>query len=136
MQSIWMIRLSLLSLLVAVILGGLILIHKAFPLHPAVWGALPLHYELAIWGWLVQFVMGTAYWMFPRHLTGPGRGSPGVATTMSVLYNIGLLLLLFSSATLTLGFVFALAGRGCLALAVLLFGGLMWRRVVSYKNRK
>lgn len=135
-QSIWMIRLSLLSLLVAVILGGLILIHKAFPLHPAVWGALPLHYELAIWGWLVQFVMGTAYWMFPRHLTGPGRGSSISATAMVVIYNLGLIQLLMSTFIGFENYQLALAGRGCLALAVLLFGSLMWPRVVSYRNRK
>lgn len=135
-QSIWMIRLSLLSLLLSVTMGGLILIHKALPLHPAVWGALPLHYELAIWGWLVQFVMGTSYWIFPRHLSGPGRGSSILSTAMVLIYNIGLMLLLMSILKGLADYQLALAGRGCLAFAVMMFGSLMWHRVVSYRNRR
>ena len=135
-QSVWMIRLSLTSLLVSVVMGGLILTHKAAPLHPALWGLLPLHYELAIWGWLVQFVMGTAYWMFPRYLKAPGRGSSRMAGLMVALYNAGLVLLLLSSLMGSVKIPLALTGRGLLASAVVLFGGLMWRRVVSYRERR
>jgi hypothetical protein len=130
-----MIRLSLVSLLLSALMGGLILTHKAVPVHPALWGLLPLHYELAIWGWLVQFVMGTAYWMFPRHLKGPGRGSARMAGLMVALYNTGLVLLLLSSLMGSVKTPLALGGRGLLASAVMLFGGLMWHRVVSYRER-
>lgn len=132
-QSVWMIRLSLSYLLVAVLLGAVILVHKAVPVHPAVWGLLPVHYEMAIWGWLVQFVMGTAYWMFPRYLEDKGRGSPGKAWSVVVVMNMGLCLLL---ASVVAGGFLAIAGRVLLAAGTLLFAGLMWNRVVSYKNRR
>jgi len=59
-------------------------------------GVAPIHYELTIWGWLVQFVMGTAYWIFPRFLKGESRGSALPAWIMVCLYNIGLILLAIS----------------------------------------
>ncbi|WP_340102491.1 hypothetical protein [Rhodohalobacter sp. 8-1] len=132
-QTVWMIRLSLSYLLIAILIGALLLVHKAIPIHNAIWGLLPIHYEMAIWGWLVQFVMGTAYWMFPRHLKDKGRGSPALAWCVVAAMNLGLWVLLGSHLT---GDYMAAAGRGLLLIGVLLFAGLMWNRVVSYRNRK
>ncbi len=132
-QSVWMIRLSLSYLLIAILTGAVLLIHKAIPIHDAIWGFLPVHYEMAIWGWLVQFVMGTAYWMFPRYLKDKGRGSPGLAWSVVAVINLGLWLLL---ASYVLNEYLALAGRGLLLIGTFLFAGLMWNRVVSYRNRR
>lgn len=131
-QSVWMIRLSLFYLLVAVVLGAVLLTHKAMPLHPAVWGMLSVHYEMAVWGWLVQFVMGTAYWMFPRNLEDKGRGSAGLAWAVVAAMNAGTWLLATSVIS---GAVAAVAGRVSIALGVFMFAGLMWNRVVSYRSR-
>lgn len=132
--SIWMIRLSLIYLLVSVLIGGLILSHKAIDIHPMLWSLLPLHYELAIWGWLVQFVMGTAYWMFPKKLTGERRGPVLPAWIMVGLFNIGLILL--ATSTLISGtFVAPLIGRALIGISTILFAGLIWQRVVNYRNR-
>jgi hypothetical protein len=130
-QSIWMIRLSLSYLMFAILTGALLLTHKAVPIHNAIWGLLPIHYEAAIWGWLVQFVMGTAYWMFPRYLRDMGRGSPVLAWSVVILINLGLLLLIASTLTTTF---LAIAGRSLLMVGTLLFGGIMWNRVVSYRK--
>lgn len=132
-QSVWMIRLSLSYLLIAVLTGAVVLVHKAIPIHDAIWGLLPVHYEMAIWGWLVQFVMGTAYWMFPRYLMDKGRGSSGLAWGVVAVINLGLWLLLASYLTYE---YLAIAGRGLLLIGTLLFAGLMWNRVVSYRNRR
>lgn len=132
-QSIWMIRISLLSLLISMLIGGLLLVHKVVPVHPILWALLPVHYELAIWGWLVQFVMGTAYWIFPRHLAEPGRGSEFNAWCMVVIYNLGLLSLIINSAT-HYHQNLQIVGRGLLIIAVIVFGKLMWKRVVSYRD--
>lgn len=132
-QSVWMIRLSLSYLLIAILTGAVLLIHKAIPIHDAIWGFLPVHYEMAIWGWLVQFVMGTAYWMFPRYLKDKGRGSTGLAWSVVAVINLGLWLLL---ASYVLNEYLALAGRGLLLIGTFLFAGLMWNRVVSYRNRR
>lgn len=133
-QSIWMIRISLLCLLISVFIGGLLFVHKAIHIHPMIWAFLPLHYELAIWGWLVQFVMGTAYWMFPRFLKGERRGPALPAWIMVCLYNTGLILLA-TSALISASYPVALSGRALIGAGVMIFAGLTWRRVVSYRNR-
>ncbi len=35
---------------------------------------LGLHTELLLAGWLLQFTMGVAYWMLPKHAVGAERG--------------------------------------------------------------
>jgi hypothetical protein len=134
-QSIWMIRSSLICLVAASVAGGLILVNNSADLHPAIWSLLPLHYEFAIWGWLVQFVMGTAYWMFPRFLSTPNRGNTEAAWTMVVLLNGGLLILAVSG-WMQGGDFMAGTGRALIALSVVTFVLLMWKRAVSYRGRE
>lgn len=131
--SIWMIRLSLLYLLVSASIGGLILSHKAITIHPMIWGLLPFHYELAVWGWLVQFVMGSAYWMFPKKLEGERRGPILPAWVMIILFNTGLLIL--STSTFYTAFNWpALVGRSLMTIAILIFISLIWQRIVTYRK--
>lgn len=133
--SVWMIRLSLIYLLLSASLGGLLLVHKAVTIHPIIWTFLPVHFELAIWGWLVQFVMGTAYWMFPKKLEGARRGPVFPAWCMVILFNLGIISLIMSIFTSHL-FWAAELGRGMIAGAMLLFAGLVWQRIVTYRDRK
>ena len=132
-QSVWMIRLSMIYLLIAVTIGGVLLIHKATPLHPGVWALLPVHFDLAIWGWMVQFVMGTAYWMFPRHLTGEGRGAASRVWMMIILFNAGILLLAGGHLLSSLDYLL-LAARFTILISIILFISLMWNRIVTYRN--
>src|SRR5690625_2850774 len=104
-QSVWMIRLSMISLLIAITIGGVLLIHKATPLHPGVWALLPVACQLAIWGWRVRFVMGTAYWMGPRHLTGGARGADARGWIVFPLFNARVLLLVRGHPLATLPFL-------------------------------
>lgn len=131
--SCWMIRLSLLYLLISASIGGLILSHKAIDIHPMIWGLLPFHYELAVWGWLVQFVMGTAYWMFPKKLEGERRGPILPAWVMIILFNIGLLILSTSTFNTAIDWP-ALAGRSLMTIAILIFITLIWQRIVTYRK--
>ena len=131
--SIWMIRLSLIYLLLAVTAGGLLMIHKAIDLHSALWILLPVHFELAIWGWLIQFVIGTAYWMFPKFLTGTRRGPEWIAWIVLIVYNTGLLLLV-NSSFVDSTFQFDITGRTVIAVSLLIFVTLTWNRVVSYRK--
>ncbi len=132
-QTIWMIRLSLVYLLIAVLLGGLIITHKAIDLHPMLWSLLPVHFELAIWGWLVQFVMGTAFWMFPRKLVGKRRGPTTPVWAMVVLFNFGLILLVAGPFLSSLPLL-SMIGRLCIGFSILLFALLMWSRVTTYRK--
>jgi len=34
---------------------------------------LPIHIEVLIFGWIIQFTLGTAYWILPRFLQAPQR---------------------------------------------------------------
>jgi hypothetical protein len=131
--AIWMMRLSLINLLIASAAGGLILAHKTIGIHPAIWSILPVHYELAIWGWLVQFVMGTAYWMFPKMLQENRRGPEAPAWFMVFIFNSGLFILAASSFIQYPLFSPA-AGRALILISILIFALLIWPRVVTYRN--
>lgn len=125
-----MIRSSLACLLLAVGMGALLLVHKAWPLHGGLWLLLPLHIELALIGWVVQFTLGTAYWMLPRHLEGSPRGNSVAALAMALLLNGGIALVL--AYHLAGPGWMQIAGRGMEAAAVALFATLHWKRVVSH----
>lgn len=132
-QSIWMIRISLGYLLVASLIGSLLLIHKVIEIHPMMWAFLPLHYEMAIWGWMVQFAIGTAYWIFPRYLQSKPRGSEKNAWIVLVLLNTGVLFLI-SAHLFSIDSLLALTGRMLIIISIDCFVAIMWSRVISYKN--
>ena len=85
--SCWFIRAALIYLLIGVTFGGLILLHKGRPVHPLLWRLLPLHIELLLFGWIVQLVMGVAFWIFPRFLRQ--RGNVKLAWVAFGLLNLG-----------------------------------------------
>lgn len=91
---------------------------------------LPVHIEVATLGWIFQFVLGTAYWMFPRFLKKEKKGSVRLAWTIVIALNMGVILtgLSFGSARIVF------TGRLLLIVNVLLFIILMWNRVVSYRE--
>jgi hypothetical protein len=134
LQSVWMIRLSYISLAVVAVSGAVLLINKGSGLHPAIWALLPVHYELAIWGWLVQFVMGTAYWIFPRYLEGEPRGPEKPMWMVVILLNTGLLVLLTGAITGKEFRVMSMIGRILIAGSLLLFALLIRKRVLSYRG--
>lgn len=81
-----LLRLSLLALLGGSGIGAWRLAH---PLTPgAAWRAV--HVELMLFGWLVPFVLGTAYWMLPRAAAQPERGNPRLAWIGVLLLTLGL----------------------------------------------
>ena len=88
--SIWFIRSALLYLLAGFTLGALLLAGKGVTLPPGLWRWLPVHFELLLVGWLVQLVMGVAYWIFPRFgMTPQARGREGLAWVALALLNGG-----------------------------------------------
>lgn len=131
--SIWMIRLSLVYFSISAGLGSMIFIHKAIDIHSMLWAFLPIHYELAMWGWLVQFVMGTAYWIFPKKLEGERRGPAASAWAMVIIFNSGLIFLITSHLFSTSP-SFTIIGRVLITVGILIFTILIWFRIVSYRN--
>lgn len=132
-QSIWMIRASLIYFLAVFIIGGFMLVHKGIFLHSFAWSLLQVHIELALFGWLIQFVLGTAYWMLPRFLEGPKRGSKGMAWLMILLLNSGIWIYLLSYFGMISQTGF-LIGRALELAAVGCFVYLHWNRIVRYRR--
>ena len=130
--SVLMIRCALISLLLGSTAGALLL--GRFP--PALSRIAPLramHLDLMLFGWLVQFVLGVAYWILPRYATRPERGPAAPAATSFVLFQAGLVLALLGSATPALH-ALAPAGRLLLAGASLLFAILLVPRIKPFGN--
>lgn len=132
--SRWMIRLSLLYLLAGMVMGALLLLQKAWQLHPAVWMLLPLHIEVTITGWIIQLTMGTAYWMLPRYLEGPPRAAPGWSALMVVFLNAGIICIL-ADALWQPALPLRAAGRALQVISVGMFVLLHWGRAVSYRHK-
>ena len=93
--SRYFVRSSLLCLGVGFTLGGLILSAKGGFVSPDVWGWLPAHIILLLFGWLIQLALGVSYWILPRH-TGGDRGRPRWAWGSFTAFQIGLMLVAVS----------------------------------------
>lgn len=131
--SAWMVRLSLVSLALGALVGGLLL--AAVPAVAPHGAALrQMHLDLMLFGWLVQFVLGVAYWMLPRHAATPERGSAPLAWGAFALFQCGLALAVVGQAFSLRGIAPA-AARPLLAGATFTFLGLLWGRVKPFAAR-
>jgi cbb3-type cytochrome oxidase subunit 1 len=131
--SRWMIKASLLYMLVGFSIGALILISKVYPEFASMWGLLAVHIEVSIFGWIIQLTMGTAYWILPRYLVDKSRGNPKLAMLMVAILNIGILINVASYLNM-LGNSATILGRLLEVGAVVLFIVLHWNRAVSYNR--
>lgn len=128
--SRWIIRAALLYLWAGMTIGALLLAHKGVPLHPALWRWLPVHIEFMLIGWVVQLVMGAAFWLLPRYWTKPHRPRARLVSLAFLLLNGGIWL----AVIYALGWgarPFLLIGRILEISAVLLFAIHAWGRIVS-----
>ena len=131
--SRWMIRFSLFYLLAGFTIGALILIAKAYPVYSEVWMLLSVHIEILIFGFIIQFTMGTAYWILPRFLEGEPRGKVFWSKGMVGLLNTGIVLNIFYYLGLISEWGI-LIGRFLEVTSVILFIALHWNRAVSYRG--
>ncbi|HKK25508.1 MAG TPA: cbb3-type cytochrome c oxidase subunit I [Gracilimonas sp.] len=127
-----LIKASLIYLLVGLLIGVLMLINKAVFISPVFWFLIPAHIEIMIFGWIIQFTMGVAYWILPRYLKDKGRGSAKLANLVPILLNAGIILVVISDLMAWNGA--ALTGRVFELSAVLIFMVLHWKRVVTYNK--
>jgi hypothetical protein len=127
--SAWLLRLSLVALLGGGALGGWLL-----GVEPWASAWLPrlraAHVHLMLFGWLLPFVLGTGYWILPRHASGEARGSPRLGVAGAALITAGVVLgpagaLAASRSLERSGLACALAGAG-------LFLSLLWPRVKAF----
>lgn len=79
--------------LVAAFLAGLLLTLRAMVTLPAVVDGLsPVYFHLFMVGWVMQLIVGVAYWMFPKWSKLLPRGHDALALATYWLLNLGLVL--------------------------------------------
>lgn len=127
--SKWMIRMAYIYLMLGFTVGGLLLSHKGVPFLPELWRWLPVHIDLLFVGWVVQLIMGVAFWILPRFWQFPRRPKAYFAAAAFFCLNIGVWFAILGTILYSQMFLFA--GRVGEFVAVLLFGVHAWQRVVS-----
>jgi heme/copper-type cytochrome/quinol oxidase subunit 1 len=128
--SRWFIRASLFYLGLGVTLGGLLLANKGLAFYPLIWRSLPAHVEFLFLGWMVQVVLGVAYWILPRLGGNAPRGNERLAFLAFGLINLGLWLIVVQSAFLIKEL--SLAGRILECLGTALFLVAVWQRIKPF----
>ncbi|MBK7199099.1 MAG: hypothetical protein WAW03_10515 [Anaerolineae bacterium] len=137
--SRWLVRTSFLYLAAGFGLGDLILTAKGLGILPGIWVWLPAHVFLVLFGWIIQFTMGVAYWILPRWgvTEGRNRGNDTLPRLSYVNFNVGLLCLLLapwlaSAWSKPAAAWFNAVGGTLLVLAVALFLTHAWPRIKPF----
>lgn len=86
------VKTGLLYLAAAFVVGCLLALRPLLPLPAFVAGLTPVYFHLFMVGWVMQLIVGVAYWMFPKWSRLLPRGHDGLALATYALLNIGLLL--------------------------------------------
>jgi cbb3-type cytochrome oxidase subunit 1 len=129
--SAWAIRASLIYMILGFTFGGLMLWNKGIPLDPLLWRFLPLHIDFLLFGWVLQLIIGVAFWILPRFSRGTQRGNIKMAWFAFLMLNTGIWLVSLAGLGLPNGLTQSaiLAGRLAEAAAVLAFTFHAWPRV-------
>lgn len=127
--SVWAIRAALIYFMAAALVGSVLLAGKAVMLPAALWVLRPFHVEALLFGFMVQLVIGVAFWMLPRAPVKVGERGIGWAL---VLLNAGVWLAA-AGGMVPGGAGMLLAGRLCEVGAVALFAVHVWPRVRDAK---
>jgi hypothetical protein len=131
--TVWFTRASLVHLAIGFTLGGLLLLNKGVALDGRIWMLLPGHIELMLTGWILQLVMGMAFWILPRFGQGPARGNEAWAWIAFVGINLGVGLNVLSWLALgDSGLV--MAARLIELVGVAAFTAHAWPRVKAFRR--
>jgi hypothetical protein len=152
------VKASILYLCLGAVLGALFLVNRWLPFAPRLMLLRASHVQALIVGWLTQFILGIAWWLFPplkigvRQPARPGassparrgqrqRGSEPLFWATFACLNLGVLLrVVFEPlhSWTQAGIYDALSGLSgpFLATAALAFVANMWQRVRALGRRK
>ncbi len=133
LPSVWFIRFSLIYLVIGSLLGAVLMLNKAFNLNPEIWKILPIHYSILIWGFLLQLIMGTAYWIFPKFLSEHPRGSTWQIWFAFYSYNLGLILFLITKFKFPFDSL-VIVGKILIIIGLVTFIKLVWARLITYNR--
>ena len=70
------VKASILYLIVGAALGALLFANRWFPLEPRIATLKVSHVQFLVVGWLTQFIIGVAWWLFPPLAIGLRDDSP------------------------------------------------------------
>ena len=148
------VKASLIYLALGAVLGALLLVNRWIPLGTGVASLRVVHVEFLVMGWVTQFIIGVAWWLFPPLAISPGpaaagpgrrgqvqRGSEPLFWATFVFLNAAVLLhavagpLYSQTQNGVLGFLVSLSGLFFLV-AALTFVLNLWRRVRELGPRK
>jgi len=132
-ESRFMIKLSFLYLIVGFVIGTMLIISKAYGVWGFAWQLLPVHIEIMLTGWIIQLTLGTAYWIFPRFLEGSPCGNALYVKIVAGLLNGGIMLICLHHIV-EISEYDTVIGRLLEVMAVAVFIGLHWKRVVSFRK--
>ena len=88
----WFIRLSLIYLLAALVLGMLVEARAPLSLPASLNTLRPVYFHLFMVGWVTQLIFGVIYWMFPKASPERPHGSESANWATFGLLNLGLIL--------------------------------------------
>jgi hypothetical protein len=125
--SVWAVRLSLLYLLLGFTLGTLMLANKGVPVAPWAWYLLPVHIDILLFGFVIQFAIGMAYWILPR-FRGGSRGNQTILWITVGLLNLGIWAVVFVVLRSLPG-QWLVGGRLLEGIAAVLFTIQVWKRI-------
>lgn len=86
------VKTSLIYLVASFGVGLSLTLRPLAPLPAVVNGLAPVYFHLFMVGWVMQLIVGVAYWMFPKWSRERPRGHDSLALATYWLLNAGLLL--------------------------------------------
>ena len=86
------IKTSLLYLVAALLVGGVLALAQVVDLPAALRSLSPIYFHLLMVGWITQLIVGMLYWMLPKYSKEKPRGHDPLWWATYILLNIGLLL--------------------------------------------
>jgi len=126
--SKWTIRLSLIHFAAGILLGATMLLAKAGVGSVGLLNHRLTHVHMMLFGWLVQFVIGVAFWILPKFSEAPRRGNTTLVWASLLAINAGALLGTFEPWVPAMG----AAGWGLEILACVLFSVHLWPRIKGF----
>ncbi len=120
------IRTSLIYLVASLALGLLLALQPLGDLPAVVTALAPVYFHLFMVGWVMQLIVGVAYWMFPKATRERPRGSDALAWATYGLLNAGLLLRAIAEPALVA------TGRRAWGVSLAVSAALQWLGAVAF----
>ncbi len=131
--SVWLLRLALIHFASGAVLGFAFLCWKATGWPTFAPSHLGVHQEQMLVGWMVQLVIGTAFWMLPRAASYDASSASRRLWVVFALLNAGVLLAALAGAPSFPSWCLPV-GRTAETLAVALFAQHAWHRQRAYRQ--